>query len=52
VNADKLESTPLLDYFESIANQGMAPRQKGFVKTKESENVDELALRSFFMRKE
>jgi len=50
VNAGQLETTPLIDYFESLANQGMVPKQKGFIKTKEGEAINELALRSFFLR--
>jgi len=50
IDTEKLETTPLIDYFESVVNQGIVPKKKGLIAINNHESVDEIALKSFFMR--
>ena len=50
--ADKNNTTVLVDYFSVIQDKGMLPKTLGLVKTKDSERVNSLMLKSFFIRSE
>lgn len=48
--ADQKESTSLVDYFLAIQKKGMLPKTRGLIKSKDTERVTSLMLKSFFVR--